>query len=77
MQVEPKAEYIRVELKYCERCGGLMFRPANTARVYCGACELDMLATAVPKSRRRGGQTKPGVDFLPTTQTELLAGGVA
>ena len=33
---EPKAT--RVELKYCERCGGLWLRTAGTSRNYCRGC---------------------------------------
>jgi hypothetical protein len=27
-----------LELKYCERCGGLWFRECGSARVYCARC---------------------------------------
>lgn len=29
---------IRVELKYCERCGGLWFRRENSREVFCVPC---------------------------------------
>ena len=29
---------IQVELKYCERCGGLWLRPQGGAGVYCSGC---------------------------------------
>jgi hypothetical protein len=29
---------IQVELKYCERCGGLWLRPQGSAGVYCSGC---------------------------------------
>lgn len=29
---------VAVELKYCERCGGLWFRDKEKAEVYCTAC---------------------------------------
>ncbi len=29
---------IRVELKYCERCGGLWLRPQGANGVYCAGC---------------------------------------
>ena len=28
----------RLELKYCERCGGLWFRECGRTDVYCGRC---------------------------------------
>jgi Zn-finger nucleic acid-binding protein len=31
-----------VELKYCERCGGLWLRSAGSQRVYCVACAHEM-----------------------------------
>jgi hypothetical protein len=31
-------EIIRLELKYCERCGGLWLREQGNERVYCAAC---------------------------------------
>jgi Zn-finger nucleic acid-binding protein len=31
-------EIIRLELKYCERCGGLWLRQQGTGRVVCAAC---------------------------------------
>ena len=35
-------EIIRLELKYCERCGGLWLRQRGTGRVYCAACSSDV-----------------------------------
>lgn len=29
---------VQVELKYCERCGGLWFRECGSERVYCDRC---------------------------------------
>lgn len=29
---------IRVELKYCEFCGGLWLRPEGSVSPYCGSC---------------------------------------
>jgi Zn-finger nucleic acid-binding protein len=35
-------EIIQLELKYCERCGGLWLRLRGTQEVYCGGCVLEM-----------------------------------
>lgn len=43
---------IRMELKYCERCGGLLLRRAGEAVVYCGSCEAQMRELPVPAARR-------------------------
>jgi len=48
-------EIIRLELKYCERCGGLWMRTAGSGDVYCPSCAVEMLD--LPAGRRR----KPGL----------------
>lgn len=42
---------IRMELKYCERCGGLFLRQAESARVYCVTCAPAMREMAVGKKQ--------------------------
>ena len=44
-------EIIRLELKYCERCGGLWMRTWGTEDVYCPACAAEILD--LPAARRR------------------------
>ena len=49
-------EGVNLDLKYCERCGGLWLRAANTDGIYCGACSAHFLALpkrGEAKSRRR------------------------
>jgi hypothetical protein len=41
---------IRVELKYCERCGGLGVRETDSGQIYCLDCQ-DKVAE-LPLSRR-------------------------
>jgi Zn-finger nucleic acid-binding protein len=41
---------LRVELKYCERCGGLWLRPGDGEQVYCAPCAWEM-AQLPPPSR--------------------------
>ena len=58
-----------VELKYCERCGGLFLRTPGAGIVYCGGCAVrmsgdsDSAATIPPglKRRNRGARlaTRP------------------
>ncbi len=45
---------IQLELKYCERCGGLFLRRQREAEVFCGSC-TDQMSTGwtPPKSRRQ------------------------
>ena len=35
-------EITRLELKYCERCGGLWLRQRGTGNVYCASCASEM-----------------------------------
>ena len=44
-------EIVRLELKYCERCGGLWMRTKGTEDVYCPSCAVEMLD--LPARRKR------------------------
>jgi hypothetical protein len=53
-----KNEGIQLDLKYCERCGGLWLRPYGTDGVYCAACsayfaERPKPTDAPPRKARR------------------------
>ena len=49
--MEPlEAGSIQLELKYCERCGGLWLRPQGSELVFCAPCALVMAGLA-PTSR--------------------------
>lgn len=43
---------IPVELKYCERCGGLWFRENEDEGIYCPGCAPEMAVLPPPKRRR-------------------------
>ena len=43
-------EIVEMELKYCERCGGLWLRPVGEEEVYCAACVPKM--AEFPPSKR-------------------------
>jgi uncharacterized Zn finger protein (UPF0148 family) len=47
-----KADGIRVELKYCERCGGLWLREVGSGEVYCDHCEASIAELPAPKRKR-------------------------
>lgn len=49
-----RMEYLRVQLKVCEGCGGLWFRTQNTEEKYgrCCAGKLAQHAMARPEERR-------------------------
>jgi hypothetical protein len=45
-----------VELKYCERCGGLWLRSKGNAGIYCSPCDREMAEyPAARATTRRGG----------------------
>ena len=52
MKVRPNdtANAGALELKYCERCGGLWLRPVSGAQIYCTGCAPAM-AELPPSSR--------------------------
>jgi Zn-finger nucleic acid-binding protein len=64
-----------LELKYCERCGGLWLRPQGDSEVYCGGCRLRMAEMPQPvggRSRRvRLPRPKPE-DLQGQAQIEYL-----
>jgi Zn-finger nucleic acid-binding protein len=43
-----EGQEIRVELKYCERCGGLWLRPQGAEGVYCASCRVALAAMPNP-----------------------------
>jgi hypothetical protein len=46
-------EIIHLELKYCERCGGLWIRTRGTGEVYCPSCASEMSDLPVGRRKRR------------------------
>lgn len=57
--MEPlEAGSIQLELKYCERCGGLWLRPKGSDLLFCAGCARAMAGLVPGLSllrRRRGG----------------------
>jgi len=50
--METDFEVVQLELKYCERCGGLWLRPLGGADVYCPGCAPAMSEMAIPLRRK-------------------------
>lgn len=50
MQIEDP-EIVQLELKYCERCGGLWLRLRGAPDVYCAACAVEMLDLPIPPKK--------------------------
>jgi len=42
---------VKIELKYCERCGGLFLRHASDPEVYCGPCAPEVRDMAAPRKK--------------------------
>lgn len=51
-------EAVRVELKYCEHCGGLWVREPG-AGVVCGNCEAQVADLPIPKKKPGGRLVLP------------------
>ena len=60
-----KENNMRVELKYCEHCGGLWVRERGTGEVYCETCRPKVADLPMPKK-------KPGRVTLPVGQRVLM-----
>lgn len=76
---------IQVELKYCERCGGLWLRPQGGDGVYCATCRVRLAAMpdpgdAPPRKRRKArtqGLDAQREDLQSPARVEYLQGVAA
>lgn len=76
---------VRVELKYCEHCGGLWVRERGSGVVFCDKCQVKVDDLPMRKKRPgrvrlpRGPQAQPayGVVFDEETPDLDAMGGVA
>ena len=53
----------KLELKICERCGGLWLRPAGSRWIYCGPCKVqvdDLPAVSTRPTRSVGRKLRAG-----------------
>lgn len=55
-------ERVKLELKICERCGGLWLRPAESRWIYCGGCKkkISDLPKPITESGRKRRQAREG-----------------
>jgi uncharacterized Zn finger protein (UPF0148 family) len=51
---------LRVQLKVCEGCGCLWYRPQTLGTVYCKDCQEKLKEFPSPESRRRRGRRSQG-----------------
>ena len=78
---------IQVELKYCERCGGLWMRLQGADGVCCASCRAFLEARRNPRAvtprkaldrKLRGPRIDiSGEDFQGTARIDCLEGGAA
>ena len=50
---------VRVELKYCESCGGLRVRPMGSGLVYCSSCAAQHAEEGIPLLALPGPRRRP------------------
>jgi ribosomal protein L37AE/L43A len=51
MKGDSKSGEVRVELKYCEHCGGLWVRERDAGVVYCENCQPKVADLPIPKKK--------------------------
>jgi ribosomal protein L37AE/L43A len=54
---------VRVELKYCERCGTLWMRECGSGIIYCNGCQTDV--TELPMLKKKPQTVKLGMGQRP------------
>jgi uncharacterized paraquat-inducible protein A len=64
---------VRVQLKICEGCGCLWYRPQTIESAYCKPCETKLKDFPTPESRKRRG--RPGRKTLATVWAVAEATG--
>ena len=47
---------LRVQIKVCEGCGCLWYRPQTQGSVYCLGCETKLKEFPSPETRKRAGR---------------------
>jgi hypothetical protein len=50
-QAGQEKKEVRMELKYCERCGGLWLRECGAGVVYCDRCQPKVDDLPIPKKK--------------------------
>jgi hypothetical protein len=62
---------VSMELKYCERCGGLWLRAKEGNEIYCPRCMPEM--AELPRTRGERVLVVDSIDELETCLAELTA----
>ena len=69
MESEKVEVLVELELKYCERCGGLWLRERGTEGAYCPPCLPRMMELPPLRKRRRGARVS--LTYLGRIEGEL------
>jgi hypothetical protein len=69
--MERNSEVIQLELKYCERCGGLWLRPQGVALPYCAPCAAEIADLPSPRKKRSRARLPVRSPFADNPQPEL------
>ena len=69
----PSVPSPKLELKYCERCGGLWFRPQGGAEVYCAQCAERMQELPAVKPARRAVEAAVPMILIAAGALDALA----
>jgi Zn-finger nucleic acid-binding protein len=64
---------VPVELKYCERCGGLWLRPKEDSEIYCPGCAPKMADMPQPRQKRVLVVAVDSIDEVEACLAELAA----
>ncbi len=64
---------LRVQLKICEGCGCLWYRPETQQTVYCQQCKTRLREFPMPHTRKRRG--RPSREILPQIWAVAEAAG--
>ena len=79
---EIEGQEMHVELKYCERCGGLWLRPQGTDGVYCTSCRVRLAGMPHPgkpslgkaRRNRRARVQEEGTDVRKGAEEDIQGG---
>ncbi len=64
---------VPMELKYCERCGGLWLREKEGNEIYCPKCVPEMAELPQPRRKRVLVVAVDSIDEIETCLAELTA----
>jgi Transcription factor zinc-finger len=62
MMEKSESTFEHLELKYCERCGGLWLRRKGSERIYCVLCVPKMADMPEPRTPRAARLRLPPLD---------------